>query len=161
MPGRPDLPLDETRRLIPANMMWWRIRLAVRLWELIVGAIVESGALEGVPLAVVCPPPPLDGEHVRSNPRGFAARIARSGMTPDHVRLKLWLTQASVLETFSASLPATFLPPPSRFISLDGMLAQEARQEDPTHANPRYGEAVLEQLGALAAARPATIPIAG
>jgi hypothetical protein len=96
------------------------------------------------------PPPKRDNDHILKHHENlFAAEnIADLGVSAPELRLAFWRLQASVLEQLCAELGIEILPPPPASLDADGYLAPDFYANDATHANPSYGELVLQQIEA-------------
>lgn len=56
------------------------------------------------------------------------------------------------MEEICAERSIPYLPAPAPMVDADGFLARPGWSDDPTHAGPAYGHAVLDQLSAWCAA---------
>lgn len=94
------------------------------------------------------PPPKRDNDHIlKHHETRFAAEnIADLGVSAPELRLAFWRLQANLLEQLCAELGIKVLPPPAAAMDTDGFLAPEFYANDATHANPSYGELVLQQI---------------
>jgi hypothetical protein len=61
--------------------------------------------------------------------------------------------QALIIQDICSERAIPYLPAPAAMTDDDGFLARPAWTDDPTHAGPAYGHAVLDQLSAWCAAR--------
>jgi PhoPQ-activated pathogenicity-related protein len=93
-------------------------------------------------------PPPVPGAHVVVFPGNFRDVIAQRGVAPDLLRYKLWRLNSLQYRDFCAASGIEYVPIPPEFQDANGMLAQAAWNEDPTHANPAYGASVLSRIAA-------------
>lgn len=94
------------------------------------------------------PPPKRDNQHIlRHHESNFANEsITTLGVSAPELRLKFWRLQSALLETLCAELGVDVLPPPPDALDPDGFLSPEFYASDATHANPAYGELVLQQV---------------
>ncbi|WP_281825944.1 hypothetical protein [Jannaschia rubra] len=97
----------------------------------------------------ICPPPPdPDAAHMEADPKLFGDIVHR-GVAPDPLRLRLYRLQCAIARRLAGKSGATFLPPPGQGCNDAGFLARDCRNDDPTHANARYGRLVTDQLADL------------
>ena len=94
------------------------------------------------------PPPKRDNDHIlRHHESRFAEdKIADLGVSTPELRMAFWQLQATLLASLCAELDIEVLPPPPGALDPDGFLAEAFYASDATHANPLYGELVLQQI---------------
>lgn len=94
------------------------------------------------------PPPKRDNAHILKHHESKFAQdnIADLGVSAPELRMAFWRLQARLLEELCAELNIAVLPPPPAALDADGFLAPEFYASDATHANPSYGELVLQQI---------------
>lgn len=94
------------------------------------------------------PPPKRDNQHIlRHHESNFAnEHITQLGVSPPELRLKFWRLQSELLARLCSELDIDVLPPPAAALDPEGYLAPYYWANDATHANPSYGELVLQQL---------------
>ena len=94
------------------------------------------------------PPPKRDNAHILKHHESKFAQdnIVGLGVSAPELRMAFWQLQARLLEELCTELNIAVLPPPSAALDTDGFLAPEFYASDATHANPSYGELVLQQL---------------
>jgi len=94
------------------------------------------------------PPPKRDNDHIlRHHESRFSEdRIADLGVSTPELRMAFWQLQATLLASLCAELDIEVLPPPPGALDPDGFLAEAFYASDATHANPLYGELVLQQI---------------
>jgi len=94
------------------------------------------------------PPPKRDNQHILLHHESNFANegITTLGVSPPELRLKFWRLQSVLLEALCTSLGIDVLPPPPDALDPDGFLLPEFYASDATHANPAYGELVLQQV---------------
>lgn len=116
-------------------------------------------ALSDKPIWHLQPPPPVaDPSHLRRNALHFAELIRAYGLAHPARAYRFWRLQCSMMEQICAPLDITPCPPPRAALDEDGMLAQPCWTEDPTHAGPAYGRALLAQIAALLTPQIAAVP---
>lgn len=119
-----------TERMLPA------LNLSVKLRHEINAQIV-----------VLQPPPPLQPEDVLRFPGKFKERLSHNGVSPTHLRVKLWLKQSEIARQFCRENDLIFFEAPAPALNRQGCLVTEAVGEgDPTHTNSYYGSLVLDGL---------------
>jgi hypothetical protein len=109
-------------------------------------------------LLCLAPPPPKKSSDfiARNHDSRFASEgITKLGVTPAELRMKFYCWQDSLLRQVSDEFGATYLDPPPDSLEGSGFLHIDFSADDATHANARYGEAVLAQLEAIPLAREA------
>jgi hypothetical protein len=94
------------------------------------------------------PPPKRDNRHILKHHESKFAQdnITNLGVSAPELRMAFWRLQAQLLEELCAELAIAILPPPSAALDSNGFLAEEFYANDATHANPCYGELVLQQI---------------
>lgn len=94
------------------------------------------------------PPPKRDNDHIlRHHESRFAEdKIADLGVSAPELRMAFWQLQATLLTRLCTELDIEVLPPPPGALDPDGFLAEDFYASDATHANPLYGEQVLQQI---------------
>jgi hypothetical protein len=94
------------------------------------------------------PPPKADEQHIlRRFESAFVKRgLADKGVTPADIRLKVWRLQVRVFQAICDEKNIPLLPPPPATQTEEGFLKPEFYARDATHANPRYGALVLQEL---------------
>lgn len=148
LPEAPDLPALEGAERLPLGLVQsvieHRARDNFRIFDLVTRAT-------GLPIWQVEPPPPVpSNDHVAANPKQFAERIAEHGIAPPLLRYKLWRAHSALLRRYAAERGAGYLPVPRSFVDDAGMLKPKGWTQDPVHAGPAYGAAVLAQIDKLA-----------
>ena len=103
---------------------------------------------------LVPPPPKQDNEFVAAHSEGYFARegLQDFGPTRPDLRLKCWKVQLSCLKSLCAELAIGLVTPPEKCVTPEGYLEPTCYAKDVTHANRRYGEAVLRQILKLSTA---------
>ena len=148
----PDMPLVPGAEVIPAGLMRERMHHATELARFTLAGLRAATAL---PIWHVQSPPPIpDPAHIARHPSVFGDAVARHGVAPATLRLKLWRLQSEVYRTACAEVGIGFLPAPPAALDRDGFLSPAGWCSDPTHANAWYGALVLDQVEALSRATP-------
>lgn len=144
-----DLPCmagDAPRQVIPLSVM--RRELVARAKPTILYCQVLKKMFPASDVVHVMPPPPIaDEAQLRSNPEIFAQHFARFGLALPALRLKVYMLYVQVLTEALADVGVRALTAPDE-AQADGFLREPFWMEA-THANHRFGELVLHELGAL------------
>ncbi len=102
------------------------------------------------PIYLVPPPPPIaDKMHIMSYPGAFSGKAKQYGVSPVGLRRKMWLLYCDILRDVVKGTGTTFVELPDP-VFVDGCLAKQFWQEDPTHGNVDYGKLMLEHVTDLA-----------
>jgi hypothetical protein len=103
-------------------------------------------ALYKCPITHICTPPPFRavGEGAKL-PTVFQANL-HLGISPATIRKKLYELHSDIARTTCRSLDVGFLDVPEGCTDSDGYLLEKYCNQDPTHANHRYGRLVLRQI---------------
>lgn len=149
LPQAPDLPRIDGAETLPYGLVQEVIaQRAAGPFELFEALCAATD----LPIWQAEPPPPIPSEtHIRSHPAEFAERIEAQGVAPALLRYKLWRAHSALMQARAAARGAGFLPAPPEFCDDQGMLKPKGRAQDPVHAGPAYGAAVLAQIDKLAA----------
>lgn len=143
----PDGPLDPSRTLIPAPLLAAHFRQnepyarparqRARLLTLLPPARGQTDS----------PPPIADTATVQALLPDAHRRSARAlhGLSPAHLRLKVWRLHGAVLREDCAKLGLRALPAPAGTQDTQGGLATAFHGRDAIHANADYGHRVLEE----------------
>ena len=101
---------------------------------------------------LVPPPPKQDNAFVASQAEGYFARagLKELGPTRPDLRLKCWKVQLECLARLCEEMDVELVMPPHKTVTSEGYLEPSCYANDVTHANRRYGEAVLKQVMKLA-----------
>ena len=101
---------------------------------------------------LVPPPPKQDNAFVASQAEGYFAKagLKELGPTRPDLRLKCWKVQLECLTKLCEEMDVELVMPPSKTVTPEGYLEPSCYASDVTHANRRYGEAVLKQIMKLA-----------
>lgn len=107
-----------------------------------------------VPVFCLESPPPLPDARIVAYPGEFfkkAVDVAR--LSSETFRYKVWRVQSGLYREICVRHGMTFVPAPACFIVPPGVLAEEAWGADATHANPLFGEAMIDQTIRIAQRR--------
>jgi len=152
-PASPSPPDSQACMLIPYQTIWALFESRLRRKDGLQIATLREAAAR--PIYHLLPPPPKESAaHIlqRYESEFEKAGIVTNGVTPAPIRLKLWRLQCAVLRSLCTEWDVRLLPPPQGTQTPEGYLKPEYYKNDATHANPAYGELVLRQLEAFAAA---------
>lgn len=101
------------------------------------------------PIYLLPPPPPIaDKMHILSYPGAFEGPAKQYGISPAGLRRKMWLLYCDILRDMTRGTGTTFVELPDA-VFVDGCLAKQFWQEDPTHGNADYGKLILEHVQSL------------
>ena len=130
-----------------------RSRLAnYRKWLAMLCNCIQS------PAALLPPPPPVESEaHLRAHPGLFAQRFAEHGVAPAARRSQTWLYQVQMLREMATEFGLRFLELPATVFSDGRYLREDFLGNNPSHANPAYGELILRHIVEVAA-KPGAAP---
>ena len=148
-----DRLVDDGVQVVPLRAMASFIESGVR--ESVGSVLRQVRAATDARLFHLTPPPPKeDNEFIAAHVDGYFKRLGLGVLGPTHpsLRLKCWKVQLALLQDLCADLDIGLLPPPAGTVNRDGFLKPSCYANDATHANRRYGEAVLKQILGLAQA---------
>lgn len=96
------------------------------------------------------PPPKRDTAHILSHHESRFAEdgIADLGVSSAELRMKCWILQKDVLVDFCRNIDVDVMFPPDEACDADGFLLPAYYANDATHANPLYGELIMQMLEA-------------
>lgn len=144
LPEVPSLPLQSDADVLPYGLI--RRCLAARIRT-------KLAVISALRTAVVAPvfhmesPPPIPSEgHIRAYPGIFKDKIDALGVAPATLRYKLWRVHSSLVREHCMTQGITFIPAPQAMQDEDGMLVEDAWNNDPTHGNRVYGEHLFRQI---------------
>ncbi|GAA4764072.1 hypothetical protein [Novosphingobium ginsenosidimutans] len=97
---------------------------------------------------VLPPPPKRDTAHILKHHESKFAEdnIAKLGVSSAELRMKCWILQKDVLVKFCRKIDVEVMFPPEEACDADGFLLPEYYANDATHANPSYGELIMQKL---------------
>lgn len=137
LPGRKTVPNGLVRAALVSRM-----RSAL-------GRMADVRAQYDCPFICVAPPPPFAVLDDTANlPRAFVPHL-ESGIAPASIRRKLYAVQVALLEAHCRNEGIGFMAAPAEALDSDGYLRREYWNNDPTHGNALYGQAVIGQMKGL------------
>ena len=147
LPSEPDLPLDKSRDLVPADAMRAKLTEMSDAYLSTLPAVMQAA---GVPVIHLAPPPPVaDADRIAPYvPWGLFPGQPRV-IAPKWVRYKLWRMHCEVISKTCARLGVGYAPAPGQAKDPEGFLHPDY-DRDGAHANAAYGALVLEKLRAAA-----------
>ena len=146
LPDAPDLPLEAGAEVIPYGLM---LRLLEGMSQDTTQVLRAIRALvPDLPFVQLESPPPVPAENVSLHAKHFAPLIKHYGLSSRERVWRFWRLQARMMQAICADAGITYLPAPASMVDDQGLLARVAWRDDPTHAGPAYGSAVLDQLSA-------------
>ncbi len=143
-PDEPDLPLDDTRQLVPYTAI--RESLASQMNAELQELAILRRQVDLSLIHLESPPANPSETHIRQNPGAFKSLMDERGVAPATIRYKLWRVQSSIMYAACERLGVSFLPVPTEAQDEQGMMVARAWNPDPTHANAWYGGRVLNQI---------------
>ena len=136
--------------------------LKARLAEMMTATVTRLGDLARLyadrPVVVLNAPPPPEilpsAEALRLRSKRHEGVSDLSGLRdmPARLRLEIHAVQSEIYRETARALGMAWLPPPGAALTPDGYLRPDLWDEDPTHANARYGALYLDALEAFFAA---------
>ena len=145
LPSQPDLPLDETREIVPAESV--RQTIADLAAPLLRGVPALAQVVTGS-LFHLAPPPPLAiVKFVRGafeiDAKHFIGKTG--GTTPKWPRYKMWRLHCEIIEAYCAEHGVRYLGSPSAANDPEGFLHPDF-DADGVHGNVAYGRLALEDV---------------
>jgi hypothetical protein len=141
----PDLPLDQTRELLPLDAV--RQTLSDLAAPLLRGVSVLAGLVNGPVFQVAPPPPRADVVHARTvfnfAPEHFIGKTDLP--TPKWQRYKMWRLHCEVIEDYCNEHGVKFMGAPAGAIDDDGFI-RPILDADGMHGTAEYGRLVLEDI---------------
>jgi hypothetical protein len=100
---------------------------------------------------IVPPPPKRDNGFIEVyHEERFAQEgITSLGVSPPELRMKFWRLQTKVLTEICRDLDIHIMLPPKKSLDKDGFLKPEYYANDATHANPEYGELIIQEIESI------------
>lgn len=144
LPERPELQVRSGVEIIPPSLMRKTLERSMENALAIMGALREATDLPIV--FIQSPPPVFSNDHIREHPGPFKEAIDENGVTPPGLRMKLWLLQSSIYRQRCEELGCRFMEVPGEVIDGSGFLREPGSWPDSVHANPWYGEIVLQKI---------------
>jgi len=149
LPSAPDLPLDETREIVPAEALRAVLTEASASHIESIAGIVRAAS---APITQLHPPPPLADEalikpHLAWN--GVAHVVAAKWL-----RYKFWRLHCEVMDAACESHGIRSRLPPRSVLDDQGFL-RPGLHADAVHGNAAYGRLVLDDLRAAGLMTPA------
>jgi len=148
LPQAPDLPLEDGAEILPYGLI--RKHLAELAHETI-PVLPAICAAAHAPVLHLESPPPVPVENVQRHAKHFAPLIQHYGLARRERIWRFWRLQAQIMRDICAEQTIPYLPAPATMTDDHGFLMPAAWRDDPTHAGPAYGAAVLDQLSAYCA----------
>ncbi|MFN7225380.1 MAG: hypothetical protein ACK4MS_15315 [Paracoccaceae bacterium] len=150
-PEAPDLPLEDGAEIIP---YWLVMRHLIGMSHETTPVLPAIRALAPrIPFLHLESPPPVPAENVSRHAKHFAPFIKHYGLSRPERVLRFWRLQGKMMKDICDQTGITYLPAPASMVDAEGLLQRVAWRDDPTHAGPAYGHAVLDQLAAHFAQR--------
>jgi hypothetical protein len=144
LPGRPDLPTDESAEILPVDLVEDLMRYRLRRLSLYLSAFAPRG---GGRLIHMPPPPPIsDNAYIASYPSHFGEYVGKFGISPKFFRMKMWLLTCGVLKKLCEETGVIFHPVPKSVGDAEGFLATTFWNQDPSHGNFEYGKIILDDI---------------
>jgi hypothetical protein len=144
----PSIRVEPSREIVPCALV--RAALKDRMKS---GLALMAKLRAAVKVAMVhleSPPPIASEDHIHTYPGKFSERIGALGISPAHIRFKLWKLQSDICRVFCDEHDIAFWSVPPEVCDENGMLAEKAWGFDSTHGNEWYGKHVINQITAFA-----------
>jgi hypothetical protein len=157
LPWAPDLPLAEEAEIVPYVLVRASLKASMEYALTVLTCLRQATS---VPIWHIQSPPPVSSnDEIAAHPIQFADAITEHGVAPPFFRLKLWQLQSDIIREACEAVGINFLLAPAAGMDADGFVHLDGWHGDPTHANYWYGRLVLEQMFAIASAKPATMDL--
>lgn len=143
----PDDELHANTQMVPRRVLQGYLESGIR--ETIGPVLREISKSTSARVFHLIPPPPKqDNEFIAAHAEGYFADVGLQdfGPTRPDLRLKCWKMQLAALVALCRELAIGLIMPPPKAVTLEGYLSPEYYAKDVTHANRRYGAAVIEQI---------------
>jgi len=143
LPAQPDLPVDESRDIVPADAVREKlVEMAAQYLDTIPALTRAATA----PVVQLEPPPPVaDPDLVASRMAWFFYPGQPRIIAPKWLRYKVWRLHCEVIAAACARHGVGLARAPAACMDADGFLHPDFN-EDGAHANGAYGQLVLEGL---------------
>ena len=153
LPEAPDLPLEPGAEIIPYGLMMQHLLGFSHETTPVLAAL--RALVPGKPFVHLESPPPVPAENVNRHAKHFAPLIRHYGLSRPERVWRFWRLQSKMMQEICQDEGITWMPAPASMMDASQMLVRAAWRDDPTHAGPAYGAAVLEQLAGHFAQRSA------
>lgn len=147
LPSAPDLPVDESRELTPAEAVRATLtELAMKYLETVPGVLHAATG----PVIHIEPPPPLaDAERIAPRVPWKLFPGRPQVVAPKWLRYKLWRMHSEVIAAACGGFGVRYMTTPDRAKDSEGFL-DPVYDHDGVHANAAYGALLLDELGCAA-----------
>ena len=153
LPTAPDMPLTAGAQVVPYRLVKARLAAAV------IGQLKNLMSLAATgPVQHIESPPPIysDDWVLKNGNRLFQDNgLGSMGVSPAHLRYKLWDLHSQIFEETAAANGVTFVKSPAGVKDDHGYLREDFSSNDATHANRQYGLALLTEIKSNLAMRSA------
>lgn len=140
------LLVDNAREIIPEEFVKSQLRAKTAKLERFLGK-VRKMAPEGLPIfQVECPAPIPSEAHIIKYAGHFEDKISEFGVTPSHLRYKLWRLFCQLTQEYCSANKIEYVPLPELVMDDSGFLREEFWQVDPSHGNTRFGKVIMEDF---------------
>ncbi|MEF3366318.1 hypothetical protein V3H18_07205 [Methylocystis sp. 9N] len=149
--AEPELPLEAGAILLTEAAVRETLREKMAPTLSVIKAISEEAS---APLVCLEPPPPLPNSRILAFPKEFFRKAFDPRKLSSEVfRYKVWRTQSALYREICAQCDIMFAPVAVEFIEPPGVLAEDARGADASHANAFFGQRMIARAGELIASR--------
>jgi hypothetical protein len=144
LPSEPELPLDPTRELLPADA----VRAALAAEEAKYTPLLEQVKVlsSGVVIQIEAPPPVEDSAFISGFVPWSLWPDQPQAVAPAALRYKLWRLSSEVIAATCARLDVIYQPAPSASLDRAGFMAP-GLSSDGIHGDSSYGQLVWDVLG--------------
>lgn len=146
LPARPDLPTDESAEILPVDLVEDLIRSRLANSVALYLAMISRAGANVAKIHMPPPPPVRETAHIETYPGQFGEKVRQFGVSPPFFRLKMWKLTCEVLRKLCEEAGIIFYRLPDSVFDTDGFLARPFMNQDPTHANARYGRIILDNI---------------
>jgi hypothetical protein len=143
LPSDPDLPVDETRDLVPAEAV--RAKLTEISTKFLDKVPIIIKAAKGTVIHIEPPPPLADAELIAPLVPWVLFPGQPRLIAPKWLRYKLWRMHSEVIAATCARLGIDYMRAPEEAKDDEGFLLP-CYDQDGAHANAAYGALVLEAV---------------
>ncbi len=137
------------RHFVPREMLKQQMKLILekRNTFLILNALKKQFLTK--PCYFICTPPPIaDENHILKFENYYPGRPTNQ-IAPRQLRLECYRLHCEILAEACDLIDMPFLQSPVEAADTDGFLKETYWQDDPIHANSKYGQLVLSQIERL------------
>jgi hypothetical protein len=145
--SNPELPLEPDCQIVSSLLVEQALQKQGGFPESIRTLRAFRAHFGGGNLAECAIPPVIsNNEFIEQNAHVFREAIARYGVGQKYFRFKIWSLYSEIFARECERLDVPYIGVPEGMMDHEGFLAEGAWGPDATHANNKYGGAVIAQL---------------